>query len=163
MVPARKQSPNPQSQLHIVQKPVVQRIFVPLDGSGYAERALACAVELAHEHHAELIIVNVFNPASAAHSRDVLMPATQTTLEQARTHADTYLTATVNKLRKQNVNARGYCIEGSDISAVSAVIASEGAELVVMTGEQRNWLQRLLLGDPVAVIERETSTPVMLV
>lgn len=123
------------------------RIIVPLDGTGFAEAALAPACELASAFHAKLIVTRAVPPYGFpyyvagglpfAGIGDVDSYDRKQQIVEATDTADAYLHTMANKLR-----AAGYdtdmllelAIPGTAISQAAAV---EHADLIVMSSHLR--------------------------
>jgi nucleotide-binding universal stress UspA family protein len=140
------------------------KIVVPLDGSGWATRAVSHAARIAKNNDAELILLHVYHSPLAEY-RDSLSLANQTTLiDQERERIKNHLISLRTDLRSQGVKVRGHIIDGRDpaINIVKYVL-SEGADLVVMSTHGRTGLARFIFGSVAHKVMQSLAVPVLLV
>jgi nucleotide-binding universal stress UspA family protein len=116
----------------------VSRILVPLDGSGYAEKALPLASDLAVQWESPLILVHVVPPASRS---------TQATASQHRERlyeeASTYLT---NLSHTLSCKVETRTVFGHVVDSLVQSMESEQPSHVVMASHGRTGLSRVILG-----------------
>lgn len=121
------------------------KILVPLDGSGWSERAIVHAMEMARACQAELHIVHVYNPDKTAAWRNHTLPDRNRWRSE---NAQRYAFSFYNKLKKQGLNAFVSVVESGDMTgAVSRFVAEHGIDLVVMNMPQANPFERFFFGD----------------
>jgi nucleotide-binding universal stress UspA family protein len=138
----------------------LRSILVPLDGSAYAEGALALAVELAARAGARLRLVLVHEVRGFAAAGDQGAAAGLKILEGARA----YLDATAERLAGEaGVRVEGELCEGVPGAALVASAGSHADDLVVMATHGRGPVSRLWLGSVADYTVRHAVTPVLLV
>ncbi len=154
-----------------------KKIFVPLDGSVFAESALRHAETLARCFGSELILVQVvsgvdqtmfvnppveyegghYDPMWSAHQLMAHVPNPLVGL------AEEYLLETARTLEAGGLRVRTEVMEGDVADALLKRIESIGADAVVMCTHGRDGLSRALLGSVADRIRHHTTVPVLLV
>jgi nucleotide-binding universal stress UspA family protein len=138
-------------------------IFVPLDGSDLAERAVPVAAELARKSGAALRLVHVHVPMPTEPIYVEGLPVVDEHLRPLRkSHEQAYLDRAVERLAA-GTTAQGVILEGGAASALAAHARREGAALVVMTTHGRGGLERAWLGSVAEEVIRLSPAPVLLV
>ena len=89
-----------------------QKIVVPLDGSGWSERAISHAVDIARNNNSELILLHVYKPPAYEFTGEIVLAGQEGQLDQKREEAKQYFTAVRNQLRDEKINVRVQIIEG---------------------------------------------------
>ncbi|MEO6062275.1 MAG: universal stress protein [Thermoflexales bacterium] len=154
-----------------------KKIFVPLDGSTFAEAALRHAETLARCFASELILVQVvsgveqtvfvnppveyesghYDPMWSAHQLMARVPNPLVGL------AEEYLLETARTLEADGFRVQTEVMEGNVADALLNRIESIGADAVVMCTHGRGGLSRALLGSVADRVSHHTSVPVLLV
>jgi nucleotide-binding universal stress UspA family protein len=139
-------------------------IFVPLDGSPFAEQALPLAVEIARRAGALLQIALVHHPVPAL-ATALEVPEIETQLDQeARLREKTYLDGIVTRLRSAaNVPVSAVVLDGAVADALQTQIEATGTDLVVSTTHGRGPLSRFWLGSVADQLMRRLHVPLLLV
>ncbi len=142
-----------------------RKILVPLDGSGWAQRAVPHAVDLARSNGAELILLHAFVPSTRAYADQLALAAGQDAQTQvAREQMKQYLIGLRTELRNENVNVRTHFSEGGNVShLICDYIRREGIDLVVMSTHGHTGLARLLFGSVARDVMECIDVPVLLV
>lgn len=154
-----------------------KKIFVPLDGSAFAETALRHAETLARCFGSELILVQVVSGAEhtlfatppveyESGHYDPMWSAHQITAHVPNPlagQAEEYLHATARKLEAGGLRVRTEVLEGNVADALLNRIESIEADAVVMCTHGRGGLSRALLGSVADRISHHTTVPVLLV
>ncbi len=131
----------------------IRRILVPLDLHRAGEAKIPVAAQQARAFGAELILLHVAAPASAA--ADAVSPA------EARARA--YLDAIAGRLHGEGITARPYIRFGAPADTILEEIAAQEVDLVVLGSTVRQGLSRLRLGSVAEDIVAGASCPVLLV
>lgn len=154
-----------------------KKIFVPLDGSAFAETALRHAEILARCFGSELVLAQVvsgveqtvfvnppieyesghYDPMWSAHQLTAHVPNPLAGL------AEEYLLATARKLQAHGLQVQTEVLEGHVADALLQRIESVGADAVIMCTHGRGGLSRALLGSVADRISHHTTVPVLLV
>ena len=154
-----------------------KKIFVPLDGSAFAETALRHAETLARCFGSELVLAQVvsgveqtrfvsppveyesghYDPMWSAHQLTAHVPNPLVGL------AEDYLRGIARRLEAGGLHARTEVLEGNVAHALLTRIESIGADAVVMCTHGRGGLSRALLGSIADRISHHTRVPVLLV
>jgi nucleotide-binding universal stress UspA family protein len=145
--------------------PVLFRsVFVPLDGSPFAEQALSFAVEIARRAGAMLQLGMVHHPVPAL-ATALEVPEIEAQLDQeARAREKTYLESIVNRVRgSANVPVTSTLVEGAVADALQSQIESSGADLVVLTTHGRGAVSRFWLGSVADQLMRRLHVPLLMV
>lgn len=140
------------------------KIVVPLDGSGWAARAVSHAARIARNNNAELILLHIYHSPLSEY-RDSLSLANQTELiDQERERIKNHLISLRTDLRSQGITVRGHIIDGRDpASNIVKYVRAEGADLVVMSSHGRTGLARFIFGSVAHKVMQALSVPVLLV
>lgn len=112
------------------------RIAVPIDGSNYAEAALAEAVRLARHHHAELLLIHAVPDAGLADFGPPAMTDLELRLavdQRNERLACAFLEATRRRLLDQGLVVRSLCLKGEARTALLHAIEVESSDLVVLS------------------------------
>ena len=154
-----------------------KKIFVPLDGSAFAESALRHAETLARCFGAELVLAQVvsgveqtvfvsppveyesghYDPMWSAHQRTAHVPNPRVEAAQD------YLLAIARQLEQGGLRAQTEVLEGNVADALLRRIESIGADAVVICTHGRGGLSRALLGSIADRVSHHTRVPVLLV
>ena len=129
-------------------------IFVPLDGSVFAEAALPVALSLSRRTGAGIRLLNVveFFPTSARYGWE----------DVARDHAQDYLEETAREISGQGSGEVTTAVRVGDVADILHAEA-EGSDLVVMASHGRGGLARAWLGSVADSVVRHAKHPVLLV
>lgn len=144
---------------------MIQRILVPLDGSGPSQRGLQEAVSLARALGARLVLLHVVDDfpqhlelASAAAYREALQRLRQrgqALLDQAGEHAAAAGVDTEPLLQEVGAQTVG--------DAIVQQVRACRCDLIVMGTHGRRGLQRLAMGSDAELVLRTSPVPVLLV
>jgi nucleotide-binding universal stress UspA family protein len=141
----------------------IRRILVPLDFSGYARQALACAVPLARRHRAKINLVHVTqSPVMMRTFPDgsLTVPIDTTRMiSVAKSHLDELAA----QLLPTELRGQTMVREGNPGYEVVAAAESLKADLIVLSATGRSGLKRILLGSTAERIVRHAHCPVLTV
>lgn len=139
-------------------------LFVPLDGSHFAEQALPLALNIARNAGALLRVALVHHPVPAL-ATALEVPEIEAQLDQeARVREQSYLNGVVERLRHDaNVPVTAVLLDGPVADALEAEIETTGTDLVVMTTHGRGPLSRFWLGSVADQLVRRLHVSLLLV
>lgn len=139
-----------------------KQIMVPLDGSAFAESALATARALAQKFDSEITLCHVVHVTEymAAESAELIIETRRIAIE----HAHSYLDALQQSMRSEGLVVHKHIIEQGSIADALVGAANNGVyDLVVMTTHGRSGVRRWLLGSVAERLVRAITIPVLLV
>ena len=143
-----------------------ERILVATDGSELSQKAIACAIELAAKHKAELVVVKVIPHYPQSHMEGVSIYTPQ---QSARTETQWHDDAQAQlDTVKAQANAQGVKAETtvvkSDLVAEAIIGAAKkhNSNLIVMASHGRRGVQRLLLGSETQNVLTHSQLPVLI-
>jgi nucleotide-binding universal stress UspA family protein len=140
-----------------------RRVLVPLDGSELAEAILPFAGQVARPFDAEVALLRVVEPLSAAEavaSAGVVAPDTFVLREL---EAKRYLLKVERRLSNEGLRVRTLVALGRPAEAIVDAVKTSGADLVAMTTHGRSGLGRALFGSVAESVLRTSPVPVLLV
>ena len=142
-----------------------QKILVPLDGSGWAQRAIPHAVDIARSNaNSEIILLNVFVPPAREFADQIALAQGEDQAQQTRDQMKQYLIGLRSELREEDVKVRTHLIEGSAVAhLICDYVTSEGIDLVVMCSHGRTGLSRMLFGSVARDVMQCINIPVLLI
>lgn len=141
-----------------------KKIVVPLDGSGWSQRAIPHALDIARNTDAEVILLHIFVPPAREFTDQIALANQSEQIQQAREQAKQYLIGLRTELRSEKARVRTHMIEGVDVAhLICDYVLSEGADLVVMSTHGRSGLARLLYGSVAREVMECIDVPVLLV
>lgn len=141
-----------------------KKIVVPLDGSGWSQRAIPHAIDIARANNAELILLHVFRPPGAEYTDQLALAGQEGQIQQLRESMKHYLIGVRTELRDESITVRTQMIEGFNVAAlICDYINEEGVDLVVMSTHGRNGLARFLFGSVTRAVMEGVTVPVLLI
>jgi nucleotide-binding universal stress UspA family protein len=141
-----------------------KKIVVPLDGSGWSERAIPHAVDIAQNNNSELILLHVFKPPAQEYIDQLALAGQDEQLQQLREEMKQKLMATRNQIRTEKINVRVQFIEGTGVAGIICdYINEEHADLIVMTSHGRTGISRWVFGSIAHKVMQCAPVPVMVV
>jgi len=141
-----------------------QKIIVPLDGSGWSERAIPHAVEIARSNNAEIVLLHVFKPPASEYTDQLALAGQGEQINQMRDEMKQYLMSIRNQLRGQKVDVSVQVIEGVGVAnLICDYVNDSDADLVVMSTHGHTGMRRFLFGSVANKIVQDVETPVMLI
>jgi nucleotide-binding universal stress UspA family protein len=138
-----------------------RRILVATDFAESAERALACAVQLARRHGAELVLVHVYMDLPAY--PEITAGQVVAIYEEQRAWIEAALERRARAARGEGLLARAVLRTGPAASTIAETAKDEGADLLVVGTHGRSGLDRLILGSVAERVVRLASCPVLVV
>jgi nucleotide-binding universal stress UspA family protein len=135
----------------------IDKLLVPLDGSGLAEQALAKALDVAEGGQPTFLLLRAAEAST--------WPGVDPTDEQIRVvhEAEEYLNAVQARLVSKGIRKIETSVwYGPPAAAIVEAARVGRADLIVMTTHGRSGLGRLILGSVAEAVVRGTSTPIML-
>jgi nucleotide-binding universal stress UspA family protein len=140
------------------------KIVVPLDGSGWADRAVTHAARIAKNNDAELILLHVYRSASAEYQDSLALAQQSNMADQEYDHIKNHLIGLRTDLRSQGVKVRGHILYGRNPAHnICRYVQSEGADLVVMSTHGRSGLYRFVFGSVAHKVMEGLDVPVLLI
>lgn len=144
--------------------PRYQKILVPIDGSGWSQRAIPHAVDLARLHQAELVLLHVFVPPAPEFVPELALAGQQDQFDKLRQQAKDYVASLVSELQTENVNVTGEVLEGFDVPGLIADFArQEHIDLIVMSTHGRSGIARLIFGSVAKGVIDHCKVPTLLI
>ena len=138
-------------------------LLVPLDGSPFAEHALALALSIAKRAEAEVKLVYVRNPLEADYHEAHLLTEQPWTTELKTRHR-AYLDDIAQRLQAGGAKITAPAIlQGEISSTICRYVIDSQIDLVVMTTHARGPVARMWLGSVADRLIRELARPVLLV
>jgi nucleotide-binding universal stress UspA family protein len=145
----------------------LQRILVPIDMSGTAERAVEVALELAHAIGGQLTLLYVYGAPATVLPDGSTFAASARELVEVSSRADEALADIRRQLETRAAAAGVQVATETRLGPVAQEIieaAESGAyDLVVMGTHGRTGLGRLLLGSVAESVMRQARIPVLTV
>lgn len=139
--------------------PTIEKILVPLDGSGFAEQSLPYALGAASRNDATLLLVH-------AQRTDVLEWVTPDSAweDALRNESERYLDKTAYWIREETgIPAETEVVQGTPVYTVAQYAERAGVHLVVLTTHGRGGLSRAWLGSVSDGLIRSLEIPILLV
>jgi len=141
-----------------------KKIVVPIDGSGWSERAIPHAADIARTNNAEIILLHVFRAPASEYTDQIALAGQDDQIQQIREQLKQKLASLRNELRAQGLQTRIQMIEGAGVaSLICDYINEEDVDLVVMTSHGRTGLGRFIFGSVAHKVMQEVSVPVLIV
>ncbi|HEY3298468.1 MAG TPA: universal stress protein [Armatimonadota bacterium] len=140
-------------------------ILVPLDGSKFAEDALAHATGLAKVFASRITVIFVIEPLPAfpqPATLGIVMVMPQN-MEQEIKQAEEYLACITNDLKKAGVEARLVVTEGDPAAEICDYGKENEMDLIVMSTHGRSGIRRWVYGSVAERVLREAHSPILLV
>jgi nucleotide-binding universal stress UspA family protein len=141
-----------------------KKIVVPLDGSGWSQRAVPHAVDLARSNGAELILLHIFRPPAAEYTDQIALAGQGGQIQQMREAMKQYLIGVRSELRAEDITVRCQVIEGMGVASIICdYINEEGIDLVVMSTHGHSGIRSFIFGSVAKDIMECAEVPVLLV
>jgi nucleotide-binding universal stress UspA family protein len=141
-----------------------KKIVVPLDGSGWARRAVPHAVDIARANDSELILLHVFRAPVSDYMPEITLAGQETQIQQIREQMKQYLIGLRTELRDENQKVRTQLIEGPGVAnAICDYVNEEGADLIVMSTHGRTGIARFFMGSIANQVMQCANVPVLLI
>jgi nucleotide-binding universal stress UspA family protein len=158
----------------MISEAMFKRLLVPLDGSRFASRALRYAAEVAQRFSAEVILIQVINPATSVIDAGApvgVSPVGSEIAVQAALEADKrnvarakrYLSGKVRAIRTRHIQSSYRVLMGDTAHSIIEFSEKENIDLVVMTTHGRSGLKRAVMGSIADVVIRESGKPVLVI
>ena len=143
------------------------RIFVPLDGSHLAEKALFYAINLAHQNDAHIClgwVIQMPPPHLAVAGTEPYPIPIDFGTASENERAVVYLSRISADLEQKNIQCTYQVIENPSISSGIVKIASlVNADLIIKTSYGRLGLSRWLNGNVAAEVLQNAPCPLLLI
>ena len=144
--------------------PSRKRILVPLDGTGWSERAIPYAAELAHQHHAELVLLHIYREPAREFAPDIILAGQESQIDHSRDQVQNHFRGLRNELRQQNLDVDVQWIEGTGVTRqISDYINEQDVDMVVMATHYRKGLALALYGSVARDVIKNVHIPVTLI
>ena len=141
-----------------------KKIVVPLDGSGWSQRAVPHAADIARDNNAELILLHVLRPPAHEYTDQLALAGQGSQLDQLREQMKQYLVGVRSELRHEQINVRCQVIEGVGVAhLICDYVNNEGADLLVMSTHGRSGITQFLFGSVANKIIQCLKVPVLLI
>jgi nucleotide-binding universal stress UspA family protein len=141
-----------------------KKVVVPLDGSGWSQRAVPHAVDIARANSSELILLHIFVPPASEYTDQLALSGQDGQIQQMREAMKHYLIGVRSELRSEDIKVRTQVIEGMSVpSLICDYINDEGIDLVVMSTRGRTGISRFLFGSVASKVMECAQVPVLLI
>ena len=144
--------------------PQYKKIVVPVDGSGWSDRAIPHAARIAKNNDAEIILLHVYHSAIAEYKDSLALAKQDELVDQERERIKNHLISLRNDLRSQGITVRGHIIDGRNPAhQICKYVEGEGADLVIMSTHGRTGLARFVFGSVAHKVMQRLNVPVLLI
>jgi nucleotide-binding universal stress UspA family protein len=142
--------------------PLFQKILVPIDGSKTSDKALDCALRMAHDSQGQVRLVHCIDELSFLGSHEY----SGELMQIARENGNRILQAGTAAAKAMGVNADHLLIDRVAQrlgDSVAEAASTWGADLIVIGTHGRRGIGRVLLGSGSEQILRMSPVPVLMV
>jgi nucleotide-binding universal stress UspA family protein len=142
------------------------KILVCSDGSENAEHAVKTAVSLACKFGAEVVLVNVVNPAPLVAPYVMAVeaaPNTEVLLEYAEDSQTTLLCKASEPFAQEGIKVKLRAEMGQPVDVILSVADEEKADVIVLGSRGLGGFQRLMLGSVSDGVLHHALCPVLIV
>lgn len=140
------------------------KIVCPIDGSGWADRAVPHAARIAKNNDAELILLHIYHSPLSEYKDSLSLARQDSLIDQERERIKNHIIGLRTDLRSQGIKVRGHIIDGRDPAHnIVRYVRAEAADLVVMSTHGRTGLARFIFGSVAHKVMQALNVPVMLV
>jgi nucleotide-binding universal stress UspA family protein len=137
-------------------------IVVPLDGSPFAEQAVAVALAIAERGGAKVTLTRAWDPASYRYTSELTPPFLDPGAYE-RQEATEYLADLASRLRSATTATIDVAVlPGPPVDAIAEYLTSSGADLVVMSTHGLTGWSRAWIGSVADALLRAATVPVVL-
>jgi nucleotide-binding universal stress UspA family protein len=146
---------------------MLQRFFVPLDGSARAEKAISVAARMARKTAGLVTLAHVIVPASAAndYAADDLVDEKHLAQARVMTDASAYLNEVLARYDRE-LDGLHLVLEtapGTLPSTLLKLSDQEHSDLIVMCSRGEHWIKRWVFGSVTQATFRRSRMPVLVI
>jgi nucleotide-binding universal stress UspA family protein len=142
----------------------IKKIISPTDFSELSDLGLKAAIELAEHFAAELLVVHVVAPLSAAATSAA--PAAHylpEVMETIRNNAETLLQEMMEKKVPKTLRSKSILLEGSPSDEITEYAKEVGADLIVIATHGQSGWRRFMFGSVTEKVMRIAKLPVLII
>jgi nucleotide-binding universal stress UspA family protein len=142
----------------------IKKIISPTDFSELSDMGLKAAIELAEHFSAELLVVHVVAPLSAAATSAA--PAAHylpEVMESIRNNAETSLNAMMEKKVPGTLRSKSILLEGSPSDEIAEYSKEIEADLIVIATHGQSGWRRFMFGSVTEKVMRLSKSPVLII
>lgn len=142
----------------------IKKIISPTDFSEISDIGLKAAIELAEHFSAELLVVHVITPLSAAATSAA--PAAHylpEVMESIRNNAENSLKAMMESKVPDTLKSKSILLEGNPADEIKEFAKEEGADLIVISSHGQSGWRRFMFGSVTDKVMRLAKLPVLIV
>jgi nucleotide-binding universal stress UspA family protein len=145
------------------QKPVVQSVTVPLDGSQLAASVLPTVTAIAKSMNLEIVLFRAYElPASAYYGSEDYLPNYEELKDNLRKEVQSYLGKEIETLKSQGVEKASFFVtEGSGPDEIISYTRRRPDTLIAMCTHGRSGMKRWVLGSVTEKVVRHSGDPVL--
>lgn len=147
-----------------------KKILVPLDGSPRAEKILPHVEALAEQDKAEVILMQIVEPASVDFTPGLNSMVTPQELEiywkslkAAEEGAVEYLKNKASELSKKKIKVETIVQRGDAVNAIVKIAKDKDADLIAMASHGRSGLSRVFYGSVANGVLHKVDRPLLLI
>jgi len=140
------------------------RILVPTDFSGYSDKALRQALDIAKEYKARVYVVHVLHEKNPYDTGDSTIPSYYEDLEKQVIDAATkHLKHQINKFpQAKEVEVVSEVLTGTTYEAILAEEREKGIDLIVIASLGQSGIAKYLIGSVARNVLKGAKCPVLL-
>jgi len=142
----------------------IKKIISPTDFSELSDLGLKAAIELTEHFAAELLVVHVVAPLSAAATSAA--PAAHylpEVMETIRNNAETSLQEMMEKKVPKTLRSKSILLEGSPSDEIAEYAKEVGADLIVIATHGQSGWRRFMFGSVTEKVMRIAKLPVLII
>jgi nucleotide-binding universal stress UspA family protein len=142
----------------------IKKIISPTDFSDLSDMGLKAAIELAEHFSAELLVVHVVAPLSAAATSAA--PAAHylpEVMESILHNAESSLRDKMEKMVPATLRSKSILLEGSPADEIGEYAKEVGADLIVIATHGESGWRRFMFGSVTEKVMRLSKSPVLII
>jgi nucleotide-binding universal stress UspA family protein len=142
----------------------IKKIISPTDFSELSDMGLLAAIELADHFSAELLVVHVVAPLSAAATSAA--PAAHylpEVMESIRNNAENSLKSMMEKKVPDTLRSKSIMLEGSPSDEIAEFAKEVEADLIVIATHGQSGWRRFMFGSVTEKVMRLSKSPVLII
>jgi nucleotide-binding universal stress UspA family protein len=136
-------------------------ILVPVDGSPTSDEAVALAISLARDQHAQLVFCHALEEIALIHAAATPSIDPTFAIQEARDYSSNVLQAAETRAKAAGVEASSESAEEDAIPMILRLAAEKHADLIVIGTHGRGGFKRALMGSTTEGLLRGSSVPVL--